>query len=255
MYIFLDIGGSYTKIASSSNLKELENFSYFKTPKKYLDGKNKIEEEIEKIVNSKKVKKIVVAIAGLVDEKKNIANECPNINNWSKRPLAKNLKQKFKCQVYLKNDAQLSALGESVYNNLENKKIIAYLSLGTGVGGALVVNNNINPNHFGFEPGRQIIKNNQSLEKLIGSKNLKTGNINLHDWHKNLAIGICNTAYFWSPELIIIGGGLAEKYLDLKILKKIIKQYFSIDKNIKIKKSKLKRQSALWGGLYFINNQ
>jgi len=257
MYIFLDIGGSYTKIASSSNLKDLKTFSYFKTQKNYIQGKKKIEEEILNISANKKIKAIVIAIAGMVDNKKNIV-DCPNLKNWSRKPLVKDLEKKFDCSVYLFNDADLAGLGEASYEKSNN---IAYLSLGTGVGGSRIVNKKIDKNNFGFEPGHQIIEKNKSFENLVGNKNIKKNNLDLEDkknlqkWHENLAIGLVNTSLLWSPELIILGGGLSCKYLSLKLLKPLVSKHFPFSKTLKIKKSKLSNKSALYGALYYLKNK
>ncbi len=258
MYIFLDIGGTNTKIASSNNLKILNSFYYFKTPANYLKGKKKTEEEILKIANRKKIKAIVVAIAGMVETHRKQIITCPNLKNWSKKPLVEDLEKKFNCSVYLLNDADLAALGEASYVKSNN---IAYLSLGTGVGGSRIVNKKIDINNFGFEPGHQIIEKNKTLEDLVGNKNLKKNNINLENqknllwWHENLAIGVVNTSLLWSPDLIILGGGLSHRYLSLKLLKPLVIKYFPFSKNLKIKKSKLKNQGALYGAMNYLKDK
>lgn len=252
MYIFLDIGGSYTKIASSSNLRKLINFYYFKTSPFYLKGKKQIEEEILKISSNKKIKAIVIAIAGMINVEKKQIISCPNLKDWSKRPLVKELEKKFNCLTYLFNDADLAGLGEASY---EKADIIAYLSLGTGVGGLRIVNKKMDINSFGFEPGHQIIEKNKSFEDLVGSKNIKKNKINLKNWHKNLAIGVVNTSLLWSPDLIILGGGLSYKYLSLKLLKPLVTKYFPFPKNLKIKKAKLKNKSALYGAIYYLKTK
>ncbi len=258
MYIFLDIGGTNTKIASADNLKKINNFYYFKTPKNYLKGKKKIEEEIIKISENKKIKAIVIAIAGMVDGQKKQIITCPNLENWSKKPLIKSLEKKFNCLLYLFNDADLAALGEASFVKETN---IAYLSLGTGVGGSRIINKEIDRNNFGFEPGHQVIEKNKSFEDLVGNKNIKKNNINLDNkknlywWHENLAIGLVNTSLLWSPDLIILGGGLSHRYLSLKLLKPLVKKHFPFSKDLKIKKSKLKNQGALYGALNFLKNK
>ncbi len=259
MYIFLDIGGTYTKIASSNNLKTLENFSYYKSPQNYIKGREEIKKEIEKIAGKEKIKQIIIAIAGVVDEKKHTIIDSPNLKNWSKKPLVNYLKKHYSCPIHLKNDAQVSALGEIHYYN--KHQIIAYICIGTGLGGALVVNRKIVKNNFGFEPGRLIGESHKTLEEKLGGRSLKKNSLSLknkkhlNNWHKDLAIGLSNISYLWSPELIIIGGGLADNYLSIIKLNKYFKKYFSINKNIKIKKAKLKNKSALWGALYYVKNQ
>jgi predicted NBD/HSP70 family sugar kinase len=258
MYIFLDIGGSYTKIASSNNLKDLDNFYSFKTPLNYVQGKRKIEEEVFKISKNRKIKAIVVAIAGMVDEDKKIIIDCPNLKDWSKKSLVKDLEKKFNCSAYLKNDADLAALGEVNYTKSKN---IAYLSLGTGVGGCRIIHKKIDINNFGFEPGHQIIEKNKTFENLVGGKNLKKNQIdlnnkkNLYTWHKNLSIGVINTSLLWSPDLIILGGGLSYKYLSLNYLKKLVDNNFPFNYKLKIKKAKLKNKSALFGGINYLKNK
>lgn len=251
MYIFLDIGGTYTKIASSKNLKNLDNFKHFKTSQNYIKAKKEIKEEIIKISGNKKIKAIVIAIAGMIDYKKKQIIFCPNLKDWSKKPLLNFLKKNFNSKVYLFNDADLAALGETSYLR---SNIIAYLSLGTGVGGTRIVNRKIDLNNFGFEPGHQIIDKGRSFEDLVGNKNIKKCKNNLEEWHKNLSIGLLNTSLLWSPELIILGGGLSHKYLSLKLLKSKLEKHFLFQK-IKIIKSKYKNKSALYGAMYYLKNK
>ena len=61
----------------------------------------------------------------------------------------------------------LGGLGEANFGQYKDEKIIAYIAIGTGVGGVRIVDSQIDRNSQGFEPGHQII--------VIGGKDCHCG--------------------------------------------------------------------------------
>lgn len=131
------------------------------------------------------------------------------------------LKQMFACPVYLENDSALCGLGEAHAGAGQGSKILAYLTISTGVGGARIVDGQIDQNAFGFEPGAQIIDLNQPTKQLedyiSGPAIQKKFNLPPYDladqqiWDdtaKIFAVGLHNTILHWSPDTIVLGGSM-----------------------------------------------
>ena len=143
----------------------------------------------------------------------------PNLEEWEGCDLAPFLKANVCENVTIQNDAALAALGESHYGSGRGHKIVAYLGVGTGVGGARVVDGTIDSTTWGFEPGHQILnwEGKKSLEQLVGGRSLQLKyKKDPHEIEQSvyreltpvLTTGIYNCILLWSPEVVVIGGSL-----------------------------------------------
>ena len=89
----------------------------------------------------KKVEAIVVASAGLINPKKGEI-EPPNLP-FKKIPLVEYLSKELKLPVHLINDGNASVLGEKFYGSGKKCENLAYVTFSTGIGGGIIVNNNL----------------------------------------------------------------------------------------------------------------
>jgi glucokinase len=79
---------------------------------------------------------------GPLDPKKGIILYTPNLN-WKNVPLVAILRKKLKKKIFLENDANLAALGESWIGAGKGEGVVLCLTLGTGVGGGLILDGKI----------------------------------------------------------------------------------------------------------------
>lgn len=95
-----------------------------------------------------------VGVPGCVDPTEGTVHFLPNLN-WQNIPLGQDLKQLSSLPVFLGNDADCAALGEYVSGAGSAFSSMLMITLGTGVGGGLIVNGNIFSGFHGggFEPG------------------------------------------------------------------------------------------------------
>jgi len=82
--------------------------------------------------------------------------------SWENVEFAKRLKELTNIDVYIENDATVAALGEVEFGAAKGKRNVVMLTLGTGVGGGIVINNQIfsGSNGMGSELGHMIIGEN-----------------------------------------------------------------------------------------------
>jgi glucokinase len=74
---------------------------------------------------------------GPLDPKKGVVIYTPNLN-WKNVPIVSILKKKLGKKVFLENDANLAALGESWVGAGKGEKAVLCVTLGTGVGGGFI---------------------------------------------------------------------------------------------------------------------
>jgi glucokinase len=278
MYLLFDIGGSKMRFAVSQNGKKFKNPIIIKTPREFNDGIKIIKKIILEISAGKRIKAAAGGIAGPLDNKKTKLVGSPNLPEWVNKPLQKELKKIIKAPVLVENDADIVGLGEAIAGAGRGKRIVAYLTISTGVGGVRIVNGKIDESANGFEPGHQIIDFNSNfrlnkygamgdLESYVSGTAFKKrykkdpadSKKNKKAWqeiNRRLAIGLHNTIVFWSPDIIVLGGGMT-KGDDIKIsqLKKYLSKTLKIFPRLPlIKKATLKNVGGLYGALELIKN-
>ena len=147
------------------------------------------------------------------------------------------LESRFVLPVSMENDANCAALAELKFGAAKGIKDVIFMVLGTGVGGAIVIDGKIRHGQhlFGGELGFMLMDDTHSFSELgtaIGMANrykARTGKdltgeaiFNLaHAGEEiaqeemtvflfNVAKGIFNLAYAFDPECIVIGGGVSQ---------------------------------------------
>jgi glucokinase len=92
---------------------------------------------------SEPVAGIGVAAPGPVDPYKGIILSAPNIPAWVNLPLASLLHERFGVPVVVGNDANLAALGEWKYGAGKGHRHLVYLTVSTGIGGGVIMDNRL----------------------------------------------------------------------------------------------------------------
>ncbi len=185
----IDIGGTFIKVIAVNEQGKVLKSEKFKTPiqlshKEFLNFLAGIIKDWQKKL---KVKKAVIGIgiAGDTDNKKGILRFAPNIP-WANLKIADGLKKLTGCKSFCSNDANMAAFG--VYKkDLKSKfKNVLVLTLGTGIGGGIIIDGKLYQGATGTagEFGHIKVADTKSgnlcgcgahgcLESYIGTNNLK----------------------------------------------------------------------------------
>lgn len=144
-YIAVDIGGTQLRAAiyPVEGLKSLEV--------KRIPTRSKQESPLERLIgllngiwpDEHTVQAIGVAVPGPTDPYQGLVIEAANIPGWNKLPLEKILKDRFQVPVILGNDANMAALGEWRYGAAQGHHNILYLTVSTGIGSGIIVNDKL----------------------------------------------------------------------------------------------------------------
>ncbi len=140
-FLGIDWGGTYIKAglvnAEGSIVKKIVYTSADLSKKDLFIKKI---ESLVKDVGLSKIKGIGIGVPGIVDIKEGFIYYLPNIKGWKNYPLKKNLEKRIKLPISINNDANAFALAESYYGAGRGKARAIFLTLGTGLGGAIIYN-------------------------------------------------------------------------------------------------------------------
>src|SRR6202163_4778963 len=93
----------------------------------------------EKYRNSSQLMGIGIGVPGIIDMQTGLLRESPNLPGWAEYPVRAEIERRLKTIVILENDANVAALGEKWLGAAKDYSDVAMLTLGTGVGGGLVM--------------------------------------------------------------------------------------------------------------------
>ena len=101
---------------------------------------------------------IGIGVPGLVDYNSGIIKECVNLG-WENIDICKMLKEKTGKQILIENDANAAAGGEYLFGIMKNKLNSVFVTLGTGIGGGVIINGKLHrgKNGSAAEIGHMII--------------------------------------------------------------------------------------------------
>jgi glucokinase len=84
-----------------------------------------------------------IGVPGLLDAEKGIVYDVTNIPAWKEAHVKEQVEAAIGKKVYMTNDANSFIMGEKVYGRGTNYQNLVGLTLGTGVGAGIVVNNQL----------------------------------------------------------------------------------------------------------------
>ncbi len=102
-----------------------------------------IQQLAEKYSGKAKLAGTGIGVPGIIDMRTGMLRESPNLPGWADYPVRAEIEQRLKTAVILENDANVAALGEKWLGAAREYNDMAMLTLGTGVGGGLVLNGHI----------------------------------------------------------------------------------------------------------------
>jgi glucokinase len=265
MYLLFDIGGSHIRAAVSKTGKKLDRWEKDTTPPAFADGLQRCIALGTKLLAGEAPQSIIVGSAGLISQDKSVVLHAPNLPQWAKQPLKQQLAEQWHVPVLLENDAVLAGLGEAVKGAGKGRRLVAYLTISTGIGGTRIIDGRVDQASFGFEPGLHFIniaeKPPVTWERLISGRALE------EKWHADLAqvtdpdrwdqvaqwlaYGLNNVMAFWSPDIIVLGGGVMKSsVLSLTTIEQYLKDVTTIPGAIPpLARAQLGDTAGLEGGL------
>lgn len=236
MYLAIDIGGTKTLVAALDNEGVIKEQLRFPTPKNYREFLSEVSKNVDNL-STKDFVAACIAAPGRFDRSGEIVIAFGNLP-WSNVPMKADVSKILRCPVTMNNDAKLAALSESMLLKDEYQRVL-YITISTGIGIGLVVNQKIDIGLEYAEAGDMLIEHNGKLEhwekfasgkaivKRFGKKASEIEDPEI--WRKisrDMAIGLADLAAVIQPDVIVIGGSVGvhfNKYGDM--LKEELKKF------------------------------
>lgn len=274
MYISIDLGRSTTRIASTLDLKSILKIVKLPTEGDLNLQMENMSKAFVEVAGDNEIDAIAFGFPGVTDKFKEVFEKSANYPQIEGLNIKSFLPEKYLAsKILVENDAALGALGEAYFGSGKDKKIIAYLTLSTGVGGARVVRFENEYHLTNAEPGHQIINIHDTSSDGSGIKGTlesycagshfkkrfgvapdeKAGEKTWREYSSYLSAGLINVISMWGPDVIVLGGGLAIHNFEIfypYLLEELKKQSFFAIPEIKL--SELKDDSGIYGGFILL---
>src|SRR5690625_75325 len=285
--VAVDIGGTSIKLCLSDQHGNLESYREIDAEAK-MGGNHLIQRVMNEIAkNYQEFDRIGISTAGQVDsEKGSISYANENIPNYTGMNIVDIMEKRFNVATKIENDVNAAAKGELYFGAGKNYSDFLCLTYGTGIGGAILMNNSLykgndgNAGEFGHmmtHPGGRIcgcgnagcyemyasttafVKRAKAVDQNYTNgrmifKGIEKGDTRLelvlHEWIEEVAYGLASLIHVFNPPAVIIGGGVMErnKLVDL-VGHKVHELIMPSFANVQVVKASLGNKAGLLGAV------
>lgn len=245
---------------------------------------DKLRQIIKDYTANNKITGISISTAGIIDpDKGEVIYASDRLPDYTGTKIKEILEKEFGITTEVENDVNCAGLSESFVGAGKGAKICVCLTIGTGIGGCIIIDNSI---FHGFsysacevgyvningEDLQDVASTNTLVEKVARRKNISLDELNgkkifesakqgdkdcveeIDTMINNLAIGIANIVYVINPEVVILGGGIMAqgKYMQDKFNQALKEKIMveSIYKNTKIAFAQNGNDAGMLGAFY-----
>ena len=239
--IGIDLGGTAIKLGRFDRQGALLAELQVPTPQPAMPGAVAVAlaDAVQQLDPDRLAPLVGIGLPGPMDAAGRVARVCINLPGWQQVPLAEWLEPQLQRRVTLANDGNCALVGEAWRGAAQGFRDVLLLTLGTGVGGGVLLGGQLFTGHGGAaaEPGLIGVDpegppcnsgNRGSLEQYCSIAGL--GRLSplepaelcrladggdpqaLAVWQRYgrwLGIGLSSLVYVLTPELVLIGGGLS----------------------------------------------
>jgi glucokinase len=299
--IGIDLGGTNLRIGLFDRKYQLRTKKIFVTER--FKTKEKLIQAIVKAVgtiikgyrlNKKGMLGLGIGFPGPVDCRKGIVHFLPNIPGWKDVSIKKILEKKLGINVFLDNDANLMCLAEYKMGAAKGFKNIVCITLGTGVGGGMIIAGKLYRGEAGVAGEIGHIPVNETgpacncggracLESYVGNRRLTEQakkvfqkKISLEELGRLAVCGNRKAIKIWqemgekiglvlsgvinllNPDCIIIGGGLSKagRFLFRSIRETISKRAMAVQANhVKVLQAKFINDGGMIGAAVLVGEK
>ncbi len=229
--IGVDVGG--TKISAGLVHEEkIKRQAMLPTPfdRPQLEVVSSVIQAIEEVFDPS-VSGIGIGVPGLVDLDEKQVLDVTNIPSWDSVPLAELVSDHFNKPVYVNNDANCFAVGEKHFGKGKAYSNFVGLTLGTGAGAGIIINNHLYSGRLsGAGEFGNIYYRDKNIEAYCSGQFFKDKGLDGKTMYKRASIGdpvalrlfeelgghigraIATILFALAPEAIILGGSVSQSY-------------------------------------------
>jgi glucokinase len=147
--IGVDFGGTSVKVALINDHGEIKARTTIPTAKAstqtaWRDAVGAAVEQLrQKYPAGADIVGIGVGVPGFVDYERGFIHDLPNVPGWTGVSLGQLMEESFRTHIRIDNDVNVMALGECTFGAGRVYQHAVFVTLGTGVGGGVVINNKL----------------------------------------------------------------------------------------------------------------
>ena len=147
--IGVDLGGTNLRVAAvDESGKLMEKIS---TSTRVSLGRDEVLDEMCRIIQTLATRfnthgglaGVGIGVPGIIEMESGMLRESPNLPGWANYPVQQEIERRLGTSIRLENDANAAAFGEHWLGAGQNVDSLCLLTLGTGVGGGIVLENKI----------------------------------------------------------------------------------------------------------------
>lgn len=221
MYLAIDIGGTKTLVATFDTTGQKIAQEKFPTPQDYNLFLSDLEKTVAKI-STESLTICVCAVPGLIDRERGIIESLGNLP-WRNKPIRDDISRAIdNTEVIIENDAKLAGIAEATHLVGQYERVL-YLTVSTGIGGALLKNGQIIEELRDTEAGKMPLQYEgkfQAWESFGSGKAIveryqkRASEIeDIHIW-KDISLrvgyGTAICCSIMQPDVIVFGGGVGQ---------------------------------------------
>lgn len=285
-YICIDVGGTSIKYGIISEQGNIITKNQIETQAEKGNNTviNKIKDIVRGYVNNYEfqgIQGVCVSTAGMVDpDAGKIIYASQLIPDYIGTEIKKEIESEFNLLCEVENDVNCAGLGEMWLGAGKGKSSCICMTIGTGIGGCIIINNkllhgcNNSAGELGYmKIGKDEIQDVASTSALVKKiRKLKNNDLidgkeifelakagdkecidAIDEMIEKLGVGIANAVYLLNPEVVILGGGIIaqKEYLYDKICNSIKSNLLPhIFENTDIQFAKNQNNAGMLGALY-----
>jgi glucokinase len=285
LFLGVDLGGTFVKLGVCNRKGEVKGTVSIPTrpdrgPENTVQRIGEAAENLQK--KTAKVRACCAGVPGPLDLERRILMKAHNLPGWTNVRFPQMLGNRLVMPTYMENDANCAAWGEFVAGAGRGARSLVLYTLGTGVGGGIVINGEmwigatgaagalghtiIDPDGPDCGCGQKGCVEQYASATAVAKKYgrgsakdcfeaAKKGNkdaLAVVDWSvEGLSVGVANTIQILYPELVVLAGGmaLAGDFLLDKVRARVKKKVFDVfSGNLRIEASQVPGDDAGWLG-------
>lgn len=285
LFLGIDLGGTFVKLGICTASAEMKGTMAIPTrpdrgPEDTVQRIGEAAETIQKKIGE--VKATCAGVPGPLDLERRILMRANNLPGWTNVRFPQMLGNRLGMPTYMENDANCAAWGEYVAGAGRGTKSLVLYTLGTGVGGGIVINGEMwvgasgaagELGHMTIDPNGPMCGCGQPgcVEQYASASAvaMKFGRGTAKDcfdaakqgdpkaqeivrWaSEGLSIGLANMIHVLHPDIIVLAGGMAQagEYLLEKVREGVKRRVFGVFvEKIRIEASQVSGDDAGWLG-------
>lgn len=266
MFVVFDIGGTKMRVAGVVD-GELRDARIEPTPQNPQEGIQKLVSLIKDISKGEALLEVSGCIAGRIDSDGKLYG-ARNLSSWVGIELPEQLQKALRVPVFIANDAEFAGLGEAMMGAGRGSVSVAYITVSTGVGGALIKNGTVDSKSEELEVSRIPVAGGDLEGTVSGTAvkkhfGIEAKNLDSKEERKKLADilaeGLKEVIAVWKPDMIVLGGsmivGTNEIPLDEVEVALHYGKHDASESFPQIRKAELGDLGGLYGALVYIKQK